>query len=166
MRSLFVKHAEQKPRQQIYGVPTQVAHDLAVAADGLLIYDGVPLTIERMRDKPDGFRVSFPASGVAWIPDGAQETSDIVLMVSSYDKKGKLLHRDGHVIGFNRQPLAEDQVENRVLHVLATIAIALPAARVRVIVRANGSGKIGAGNYFLSQGSAPSDPSTASNETK
>jgi VWFA-related protein len=140
-------------------VPTQVEHDLAVAADGLMVYDGVPLTIERVRDKSDGFRVSFPASAIAWIPDGTQETSDIVFLVSSYDKKGRLLHRDGHVIGFTRQSLAEDQIEDRVLHVLATIATATPAARVRVIVRANGSGKIGAGNYFLSEGNEAQYPS-------
>ena len=71
-------------------VPPEVARDLAVAADGLTVYDGVPLTIERVRDKPDDFRVSFPASAVAWMLDGAQEKGDITLLVSSYDKKGQV----------------------------------------------------------------------------
>jgi VWFA-related protein len=130
-------------------VPTQVAYDMAVAAEGLMVYDGVPLMLERVKEKPDDFRVSFPASAVAWAADGAQEKGDITLEVSSYDKKGKLLGRDGHVIQFTRQPLREGQVEGRTLQVVATIATAAPAARVRVIVRANGSGKIGTGNYSL-----------------
>lgn len=133
-------------------VPAQVADDLAVAADGLMVYDAVPLTIERMKDNPDDFRVSFPASSVAWTPSGAHETGDLTLLVSSYDKKGKLLHRDGHVVGFTRQPLLQNQVERRTLHVQATIDTATPAVRVRIIVRANGTGEIGAGNYFLSEG--------------
>jgi hypothetical protein len=54
---------------------------------------------------------------------------------------------------------APGRFENRVLHVLATIATATPAAKVRVIVRANGSGKIGAGNYFLSEGNEARYPS-------
>jgi hypothetical protein len=146
-------------------VPTQVAYDMAVAAEGLMVYDGVPLTMERVKEKPDDFNVSFPASTVAWTPDGAQEKGDITLTVS-YDKKGKLLRRDGHVIQFSRLPLRESQVEDRTLHVVATIATAGPAARVRVIVRANGSGKIGTSNYFLSDPSAPADPPTRSNEAK
>jgi VWFA-related protein len=144
-------------------VPTQVADDLAVAADGLTVYDSVPLTIERMTDKPDDFKVSFPASAITWMRDGAQEDGEITLLVSCYDKKGKVLHRDGHVIGFTKPYLPEGRVENRVLNVMATIATATPAARVRVIVRANGSGKIGAGNYFLSDGNAPGHPPTVSN---
>lgn len=130
-------------------VPTGVAHDLGVANDGLMIYDGVPLTIERIKEKAGNFTVAFPASALAWVADGAEERGDITLLVSSYDGKGRLLHREGHVIGFTRQPLKAHEVESRTLHVQASIETAAPAARVRVVVRVNQNGKIGTGNYFL-----------------
>jgi len=144
-------------------IPAQVADDLAVAAEGLTEYDAVPLTIESVKDKPDYFQVSFPASAIGWASGGARETSEITLLVSSYDKKGKLLHRDGHVIGFTRQPLLNNQMENRTLHVQATIPTVSPASRVRVVVRSNGTGKIGTSNYFLSDQNPLRPLPTASN---
>jgi len=146
-------------------IPAQVADDLAVAAEGLTEYDAVPLTIESVKDKPDYFQVSFPASAIGWASGGARETSEITLLVSSYDKKGKLLHRDGRVIGFMRQPLLNNQIENRTLHVQATIPTVSPASRARVVVRSNGNGKIGTGNYFLSDQN-PTEPSPQPRRTR
>jgi len=131
-------------------VPSQVGFDLAVATDGMMVYDGVPLTVERMASNPDEFRVSLPANALAWTPDGTQDKGDITLLVSSYDDKGKLLHREGRLIGLVRPPLPAGQVDSRMVRVLTTMATSPPAVRVRVLVRANGSGRIGTSNYFLS----------------
>jgi VWFA-related protein len=141
-------------------VPRQVEFDLAVASDGMMVYDGVPLTIERIAGKPDDFRVSFSANALAWTPDGSQDKGDITLLVSSYDDKGKLLHREGRLIGLVRPPLPAGQADSRMVHVLTTMATSPPATRVRVLVRANGSGRIGTSNYILSDRHMPGSSST------
>jgi VWFA-related protein len=127
----------------------QADRDLAVAADGLVLYDGVTLTVQRSPSTPNDFTISFPAATLAWTPGQAQDKSDITLLLATYDKKGKLLHREGHIVGFVRQPLQQGQAERRTLHVLATIDTTSPATRLRVLVRSNGSGGIGSANYLL-----------------
>ncbi len=129
-------------------VPAGVS-ELGVAADGLMVYDGVPLTLERVAGDGNKFRVGFSAKALGWAAEGDHDRGEISVLVSSYDAQGKLVHREAKAIGLVRPRLAEGQADERMVHLLTGISTAPPVVRVRVVVRSNGNGRIGAGNYWL-----------------
>ncbi len=131
------------------GKVPEAASELGVAADGLMVYDGIPLTVERVAGDPNKFRVGFAASALGWTPAGEQDQGEISVLVSSYDAKGKLVHREAKVIGLVRPRLAAGKGDDRVVHLLTGISTAAPVVRVRVVVRSDGNGRIGAGNFWL-----------------
>jgi len=147
-------------------VSGQVALDVGVASDGLMVYDGVPLTLARQADSPDDFRIDFPANALEWHVEGDRQKGEVALILESFDKKGKLLMRQAHMVTLALPILPSGQVETRTIHMKDSVSTAAPAARVRIIVRASGSGKIGADNVFLVDRKTLSDPSTGLQPTK
>lgn len=157
----FVSSAPVAPMLDAKGkISGQVAFDMAMASDGLMVYDGVPLTIERMTDNQDDFRVSFPANSLEWKMDEDKQKSDVTIVMESYDKKGKLLNRKANLLAFGLPALKDGQQETRMVRLKETATTAAPAARIRVIVRSNANGKIGADNFFLVDRRTLSDPAT------
>lgn len=141
-------------------VSMRTKFDIVEASEGLMIYDGIPLTIARKPGAPDNFEVSLPASSLQWTPDGDKARSNLLLVVESFDHKGKLLHNDGRVFGLVLPPQKEAAADTRTVTLPLTVSTAPPAARLRVIVRANDTGKIGADNFFLVDRETLKDPST------
>ncbi len=134
--------------------------DIVEASEGLMLYDGIPLTILRKPDNPDSFDVQLPASALQWVSDGEKRKCDVLLVMESFGRNGKLIHSEGRVFGLVLPARKEQGVESRTVTLPMTVSTAQPAARLRVIVRANDSGKIGADNFFLVDPRTLKDPST------
>jgi hypothetical protein len=74
---------------------------------------------------------------------------DVTLITLSYDRTGKLLAKDGRVVSLHLSLLPRGQSEDRKIQIATALNPQLPIARVRLVIRSNSNGKIGADNLFL-----------------
>jgi VWFA-related protein len=140
---------------------TRAVFDLMVAGQSTMIYDAVPLTVERVAANSDQFKISFDSMNATWAESAAGKLdAEITVLTEVFDKKGKLLDR--------KTETAMAQVpESATANVPATAKVSFikaipaqpPAARIRVVVRLNGNHKLGTANVFLVDPSTLSDPS-------
>jgi len=127
----------------------QARFSLSAASQGLMVFDGIPLTITRDQTTSDHFRLEFPAASLNLTDDGSRLIGEVSLIVLSFDRTGKLLNRTGQVISLHLAPLRPGETESREVQVATSLDTRSPAARVRFIVLGNTNGRIGADNFFL-----------------
>jgi VWFA-related protein len=159
----FALKAPVAPALNAKGKPTaQLNFDLNVAGEGLMVYDGIPLTIVRDPAAPDNFLLHFRADTLTWQDaEGDKRKSELSVLVACFDKKGKLLNRSAHLFTVNLPALpAGATTDDHVINLPQTISTAPPAARIRFVVRSNANGKVGAENVFLVDRKTLSDPAT------
>ena len=152
----------------------QTVYDLSVAAQSLLVYDGISLSVTRDAGAPGRFIVRLRAADVPWHadapkPDGAQqdrtqqdrtqqESAVLTVLVGSYDKKGKLLAHSERSLTVHLPVGAGDGPDVRPVNLPVSIATGGTVARLRFVVRSNESGKIGAENFYLVDEKTLTDP--------
>jgi len=134
--------------------------DLAAASQGLMVFDGIPLTITRDAPTSDNFRLAFPAAAIGLSDDGSRMSGRVSVVALSYDTKGKLLNRAGKIVSLHLPYLPPAQAESRKVEVSTSLDTHAPAARVRFIILGNANGRIGADNFFLVDRNALKDPVT------
>jgi hypothetical protein len=134
--------------------------NLAAASQGLMVFDGIPLTITRDAAPSDNFHLSFPAAALGLSDDGSKMSGRVSLIALSYDKNGKLLNSAGRVVSLHLAHLQPGEAESRKVELSTSLDTRTPAARVRFIVLGNANGRIGADNYFLVDRNSLRDPST------
>jgi VWFA-related protein len=141
---------------------TQLNFDLNVAGGGLMVYDGIPLTVVRDSAKPDSFILHFRAANLEWQNvAGDKRSSELSVLVASFDKKGKMMKQSADIIRFDLPAVpAGATTDDSWVNVAETISTAAPAARLRFVVRCNTNGKVGAENVFLVDRKTLSDPAT------
>ena len=120
--------------------------DLLSADTSTMVYDGVAVTIENSAEKPDEYLVHVPARALAWTyaTDTEPRHAEVILMVSTYDKKGKEVKREAKIVKASA-PITvppTGRIERAV-----TMAYKLErdpkVVRVRFTVRVTASGRIG-----------------------
>ena len=69
--------------------------DLLAADSSTMVYDGIPLSLKPSPTDPDTFVLHIDSKGLVWSPatDTEPRHSEIIVLVSTYDKKGKELKR-------------------------------------------------------------------------
>ena len=159
----FPRSAEVQPVRDAKGrLSNQVLFDVESAGQSLLVYDGIPLTIERDGTGGDKFYLGMQAADLPWnlgdVP--GKRSSTLMVMVESFDRKGKMLNRTAKSLTFGLAPLTPGQKDEGHLRVVWSVATAAPAARLRFVVRSNDSGKVGAENFYLVAKGTLSDPET------
>lgn len=134
--------------------------DLDMAAESLLVYDGIPVTVIRDAGAPDKFVLRLRAADVPWQEDAPQrESTALTVLVGSYDKKGKLLQHKEEKMTVHLPVVGQGEgADARAVNLPVSIATAGPVARVRFVVRSNASGKIGAENFYLVDERTLTDP--------
>ncbi len=138
-----------------------LAVDLNSAADSTMVYDGLPLTVTRDTANPNQFTIHLAASGLDWTAGGeATPRVQLALVVSSFDRKGKLLNRDARMLN-----VPAKSSEPHSLDLQTRIDTASPAARVRFVVRDSASGKVGADNAYLVDKKLLVDPAAVNPQT-
>ena len=126
----------------------QARFNLSAASQGLMVFDGIPLTITRDEATSDHFRLAFPAASLSLKDDGSRMIGEVSLIVLSFDRTGKLLNRTGQVISLHLARLQPGETEARKVQIATSLDTSTPAVRVRFIVLGNTNGRIGADNFF------------------
>jgi len=146
-------------------LPNDLVFDLTAAARSLIDYDTVPMTIFRDAADPNKFNINIRADDAAWqIGPSEHLHTDLLVLIESFDRKGKMLQRDAKVYNLD---LAPDSNGNppapHDIGTSATISTAPPATRLRLVVRIGKNGKLGAQNFYLVDKQTITDPATGLN---
>lgn len=134
--------------------------DLASASTSLMVFDGIPLTLDRPASSTGVLQVSFPASAIGLQASEGKLKADVTLIALSFDRNGKVLAKDGRVVSLHLAELPEGQSESRSVHLTTLLNKDLAVARVRIVIRSNANGKTGADNFFLTDKSTLKDRAT------
>jgi VWFA-related protein len=127
--------------------------DLISADTSTMAYDGVPVTLELSPTDPDSFTVHVGARGLVWsyATDTTPRQSEVILMVSTFDHKGKELKRDAKVIKASAPGAQPTGRLERGLNIVYKIEPNPKAVRARFTVRVTASGRIGTADAALGQ---------------
>ncbi|WP_176441730.1 VWA domain-containing protein [Granulicella rosea] len=136
-------------REEVGKLSQEDRFNLSAASQGLMVFDGIPLTVTRDEASPDRFNIALPATSLGLAEEDGKMVGKVSLVVLSFDKTGKLIGRKGQVTVLHLSPLQPGEVESRKVQLATSLDTRAPAARVRFIVLGNSNGKIGADNFFL-----------------
>ncbi len=148
------------PNDELGDLSQQSSFDLSSAISGLMVYDGIPLTIVRDNTNPNTFHIALPASAIGLQDESGKMTGKVTVIAVSYDRAGKLLNQSGAVLSLQLAPLPSGKEDSRSIPVTASLDTTPPAARIRFVVRSDANGKIGTGNLFLVDRETLKDPVT------
>jgi hypothetical protein len=116
-----------------------------------LIYDGVPLTLSRGAT-PGTVTVRVDSSNVPWVDHGpdAPRTAKLEMLRVTFDKKDKRLQQGATVFEASAPAVKSGMAAQKVtIDLPLTFDADLRAVRLRVVVRALDSGKIGTANLDI-----------------
>ena len=135
--------------------------DLVAADTSNMVYDGIAIAPKQSATDPDSFTVHVDGRGLAWTyaTDTELRHTEVILIVSTFDKKGKELKRDAKVIKVAAPPSAPPT--GRYLHdvnIPCKIDHNPKAVRVRFSVRVSASGRIGTADLELGQEAGKAGP--------
>jgi len=143
----------EKPSQRLIS-------DLVSADSSNMVYDGVSIAPKQSATDPDSFTVHVDGHALVWTyaTDTEPRHTEVILIASTFDKKGKELKRDAKVIKIAAPASAPPN--GRYLHDLnipCKIDRNPKAVRVRFSVRVSATGRIGTADVELGQepGTAP-----------
>jgi hypothetical protein len=139
----------------------QLLRDLALAGDGIMVYDAVPFTVDRDQNNPDNFILNVPSTELNWkTNDAGNLTSEVSLLVKVFDRKGNVISKDARLqkLEFPSVP-GQSGPKATTTALPISIPSAITAARIRFALRVDSTGKIGTNNFFLADPKTLEDPS-------
>lgn len=132
----------------------RLAFDLISAEGSNMVYDAVPMTVHPSANDPNAYNAHIEGSGLVWT--FATETNprhaDLILMTSTFDKKGKELNRKAQAVKISapRTVPPTGRIE-RPVEVPFQIDHDPKAVRARVVVRVTQTGRLGTADLALGQ---------------
>jgi VWFA-related protein len=128
--------------------------DLVSADSSNMVYDGIAITPRQSATDPDSFTVRVDGKGLVWTyaTDTEPRHAEVIVDVSTFDKKGKELNRQAKVVKMAAP--STDPPTGRLLHDLdipCKIDHNPKAVRVRFAVRVSATGRIGTAELALGQ---------------
>ncbi len=136
----------------------RLVNDLVSADSSTMVYDGVHITVEPTPNDPLDFLIRVDGHNLVWSPatDTEPRRAEVILMVTTYDKKGKELSRVAKVV-HSRAPTAAPPTGRLLLDInmRSKIDFNPKAVRARFTVRVNASGRIGTADVQLGQQPPP-----------
>jgi len=128
--------------------------DLAAADYSNMVYDGVSVTARQTTSDPDSFMVNVDGHGLVWSPatESHPRQTEVILDISTFDKKGKELKREGKLLKFaapSSVPPTGRILRN--LNIPCKIDHNPKVVRVRFTVRVSATGRIGTADFMLGQ---------------
>jgi len=128
--------------------------DLVAADSSNMVYDGIPVTIARVENEPESFLVHIDGSGLVWTyaTEGHPRHTEVILDVSTFDKKGKELTRKASVEKIDAPTTVPPTGRiHRNLNLPCKIDHNPKTVRVRFTVRVSATGRIGTADLTLGQ---------------
>ena len=141
----------------------RLVSDLLSADSSNMAYDGVSLKLSPAPTDPEDFLITVDAKSLGWsfATDTEPRHAEVVLLVSTFDKKNKELKRDGRTIKASAP--ADVPPTGRLERALAMhykLAHDPKAVRARFVVRVSSTGRIGTEDYDLVHAIALAPPKT------
>jgi VWFA-related protein len=143
--------------------------DLVSADSSKMVYDGVPLSIAPSPTDPDTFALRVDARGLAWTYATETEPrhAEVILLVSTFDKKDKELKRVARNIRVNAPTtVAPTGRLERSVDINYHLDHDPKAVRARFVVRVAASGRIGTVDAVLGQQAAIAKPAQSAPDPK
>jgi VWFA-related protein len=143
--------------------------DLVSADSSKMVYDGVPLSIAPSPMDPDTFALHVDARGLAWTYATETEPrhAEVILLVSTFDKKDKELKRVGRNIRVNAPTtVAPTGRLERSVDINYHLDHDPKAVRARFVVRVAASGRIGTVDAVLGQQASIAKPAQSAPDPK
>jgi VWFA-related protein len=80
----------------------RLANDLLMADSSTMVYDAIPMTVTEDKAMAGQYVIRVDEAGVGWhiATDTSPRYTEVILLVSQFDKKGKELKRDGKSMKF------------------------------------------------------------------
>jgi VWFA-related protein len=128
--------------------------DLVAAETSTMVYDGVPISLMSSPSDPDSYTVHVDAKGLTWSPatDTQPRQANLIMMVTTFDSKGKELKRDARSFGVNAPPTVPPSGRlERSVDINYKIDHDPKAVRARFVVRVTSSSRIGTADVVLGQ---------------
>jgi VWFA-related protein len=128
--------------------------DLVAADTSNMAYDGIPISLMPSPADPDSYTVHVDAKGLTWSPatDTQPRHTDLILLISTFDSKGKELKRVAKSIGVNAPPTVPPSGRlERSVDISYKIDHDPKAVRARFVVRVTSSSRIGTADVVLGQ---------------
>jgi VWFA-related protein len=135
----------------------RLVQDLLSADKSNMAYDGAEVTLVTTPGDPNEFLITVGARSLGWTyaTDTEPRKSQVVLLVSMYDKKNKELKREARTITASAPPTVPPtgrlELPMRMKYKLERDA---KAVRARFVVRVSSTGRIGTVDYDLVTGVA------------
>jgi VWFA-related protein len=139
----------------------RLVSDLVAAESSNMAYDGVSISLLPSPTDPDAYTVHVDGKALTWSPatDTQPRHTDFIMMVTTFDKKGKELKRDARSFGLNAPPTVPPTGRlDRSVDINYTIAHDPKAVRARFVVRVTSSSRIGTADVELGQTAAKTQP--------
>jgi len=119
---------------------------------GTMIHDAVPVAIVPSDDNPVAFTVHVDGRALGWTPatDTEPRHTEVVLQVTTFDKKNKALNRDAEVVRASApMSVAPTGTLIRNIDIAYKLDINPRAVRARFVVRVMSTGKVGTAETVL-----------------
>jgi len=148
----YLQAPQAPPAASIAGKqPNRQTFDLAVAAQSMMVYDSVHMTVKRVSETPDRFNIRLNSADLVWQESGPKKLiTKVTVILETFDKKGAPLDRN---IKVSTLQVGEGSTVNipdvTAVSLFASIPTKSPVARVRFLVRADANQKLGAVNFIL-----------------
>ncbi len=131
----------------------KLASELVGAETSTMVYDGVPVTLA-ITSTPGKYNLHLPGRGLVWTEatDTEPRKAKLILMVTTFDKKGKVLKTDTRAIVVK----ATGQVSptgrlDRAISIEYQVPPDPKAVRARFVVRVDATGRMGTADADLTQ---------------
>ena len=119
---------------------------------GTMIHDAVPVAIVPSEDDPVAFTVHVDGQALGWTPATETEPrhTEVVLTVTTFDKKNKELNRDAEVVKASApMSVAPTGRLIRNIDIAYKLDINPRAVRARFVVRVTSTGRVGTAETVL-----------------
>ena len=127
------------------------AFDVGLAAQSVIPYDAIHMTVNRLASDPNRFAVSLHAADLSWTQgQPGKVLNKITVIAEAFDKNG---NPADHTIKISTLQDGEGTTPgtpaDAEVVVVTSVATKSPASRVRIVIRDEASGKIGALNFSM-----------------
>ncbi len=129
----------------------RLVNDLLSADNSGMVYDGVPIVLHPSATDPDTYTVHVDGRGLNWsyATDTDPRHVEVILLVSTFDRKGKELKRDAKTILVKASHVAPTGRIEHDVDLVYKLDHNPKAVRARFVLRVSSSGRIGTADANL-----------------
>jgi VWFA-related protein len=143
-------------------VGNRLASELINAESSNMAYDAVAFTVKADASDPTALKFIVGPRGVGWYYTNGTKPryTRLIVLSSTFDRKGKELKRNSQIVSFNAPPEITDSMQvNKAVAFNIKLDPDPKAVRARLVVRVEGSGRMGTADLTLGPGATASSSS-------